>query len=47
LQPGSSSLATELERLEALKTRGTISADEFAAAKELVLAEQSARVQAL
>ena len=44
---GLSSVVVELERLEALRTRGTISADEFAAAKELVLAEQSARVQAL
>jgi hypothetical protein len=44
---GGSSVVVELERLEALRTRGTISADEFAAAKELVLAEQSARVQAL
>jgi len=45
-QPSGSSLATEFERLEALRTRGTISDDEFATAKELVLAEQSARVQA-
>ena len=45
--PAASPLVAELERLEALRTRGTISADEFAAAKELVLAEQSARVQAL
>jgi hypothetical protein len=46
-RPRSSSLVAEFERLEALRTRGTISDDEFAAAKELVLAEQSARVQAL
>jgi hypothetical protein len=45
-QPRGSSLATEFERLEALRTRGTISDDEFATAKELVLAEQTARVQA-
>jgi hypothetical protein len=45
-QPRGSSLVNEFERLEALRTRGTISDDEFATAKELVLAEQSARVQA-
>ena len=46
-QRSSSTVVVELERLEALRTRGTINADEFAAAKELVLAEQSARVQAV
>jgi hypothetical protein len=45
-QPPRSSLVAEFERLEALRTRGTISDDEFATAKELVLAEQYARVQA-
>jgi hypothetical protein len=45
-RPRASSLVAEFERLEALRTRGTISDDEFAAAKELVLAEQTARVQA-
>lgn len=46
-EPGSqtSPLVAELERLEGLKTRGTISDAEFAAAKKVVLAERSARVQ--